>query len=124
MSDIKRITPAEVMEAYRKTGLHIGRYAYFSKPAPSKRECACGLGVYCAANFGIKDEVGATRSVTQSMRAAGFNDSYLWGFISGFDGDEAPRKETDPEYIAGFVDGRAAYAACTAYAAAKEAAHV
>lgn len=112
MSDIKRITPSEVVEAYAKTGLGVCRGGYYRNDGA----CACGLGAYAAAFLGVKPAARYDDGiVSEPMRSAGFLNSYRRGFAAGFDGNIYLPHPSDgdsmPPSRLGYEDGLAAWEA-------------
>lgn len=117
MAECKRITPEEIVEAYRKTGLKVTRGRFFGDG------CACGFGAYAAAKLGVSPVVTASdpvhfvnAAVHRAMINGGFTREYRAGFIDGFDGDEAAKVHPHynlAQYETGYADGAAAYAAAS-----------
>jgi hypothetical protein len=105
MSDRKRITPEEVVAAYRATGL---------KPAQtdtlytdeSGALCGCAVGALWLANHSnCTNPIGENNSYGWGARKYGVQ--YFTDFYNGFDGIDGYIPETEH----GFSDGRAAWSA-------------
>lgn len=111
---MRRITPEEVVEAYRKTG---------AKPCPNvylvftDNEClACGLGAVLLAEreqeaiAAVREGGGSLPMIWDMVGAA-----YEEGFSGGFDPRPFPAPEGPGERIQqGYEDGRAAWEAVVA----------
>lgn len=112
---MKRITVAEVQEAYSTTGL---------KPQPNDLldceeadeipTCGCGLGALYLANAGTR---GLHATVSDAAMILGLEKFYAYGFSDGFDGGYArgasswgldPSDEQALAYELGHADGKAA----------------
>ena len=94
----KRITPEEVVAAYKKTGLRPGRYDII----PHKGFC-CGLGAVTIASDGDGGLFG------YSFVEAEYGSEYVSGFLLGFDAVSPYRVVgDDPRRQQGFDDGWAA----------------
>lgn len=98
MSEL-RVTPEEVVDAYRKTGMRPIRGAW-----RNGRECGCPL-----AALALAAEAGSP--VFWSLER--FGSHYAVGFINGVD---KPDQDTvfNPRWDIGFKDGKAAWAAVVA----------
>lgn len=110
MAEIKRITPAEVVEAYAKTELTVARGSYI-RPYRCGL-CGCGMGAYAVAFIGFDPQDvfdPYLPSIRDALLDAGFSELYQSGFGDGFDGRALSQYETDEEYHVGFRDGRAAW---------------
>lgn len=106
----KRITPDEVVDAYRKTSMGVANGEYIIL---GDRPCGCGMGVYAVANLGVPIASEGDEFLDALMEA-GIAGDYHDGFALGFDGDrytaaEFSRKRED--WRLGYEDGKAAYAA-------------
>jgi hypothetical protein len=101
---VNRITPEEVVTAYKETGLRPGRGAYFPDDG-----CACGLGVLY-----YRDKPDHMGTITAYFdNKLGYD--YRLGFVVGFDGEYfgygVIGKPSD-DYKVGYEDGRACWQAC------------
>lgn len=105
MADIKRITPDEVVAAYDKTGLGVMQGGYFDADGT----CACGMGVYAAARFGVDPRNYHAVDIDLAFIRVGFTREYLRGFYNGFDGRARERGHAQEDL--GRADGVAAYEA-------------
>jgi hypothetical protein len=97
---MNRITPEQVVAAYRKTGLTPERTgeAWFSLDG----KCGCGAtAVMKARNPDFCNSVLSFKDALGLLEVSG---EYLRGFIHGFDG-LAPRVKDLPEYDQGYQDG-------------------
>lgn len=97
-----RITPEQVVEAYKATGLKPMRGWYFQN-----KDCACGLGAIAANGGCSRNEDRADRWL---VRNGGFHHSYIGGFAGGFDGEQSlvPGANAE-EYKQGYADGQSAW---------------
>lgn len=106
---MKRITPEQVIEAYRKTGFtpRCGLYVCF-------RGCeisGCGIGAMYYAERGERpDERNHNAYDINAWMITSYSASYRRGFIQGFDGDKKYCRVgwDKTEFNAGCVDGQAA----------------
>ena len=82
---MSRITPEEVVEAYRKTGLKAQQKRYFSVvfTGMNTHDCACGLGAMYAASVDYGSRLTADKAVHMADEKYGTN--YRNGFTHGFD---------------------------------------
>lgn len=102
MSD-KRITPEEVVEAYRVTGLKPVRHT----ARPFDGQC-CGVGAI-SIHRGAKPGDGPITYLETD-----YGRGYLWAFVDGFDNLEIGTFAPDPKYrrcIDGYADGQSCAAA-------------
>lgn len=95
---MKRITPAEVQEAYKTTGLKPAKGAI--EPPPGSRKC-CAIGALAAAR-GIKATNGDTSTIYAPFDAE-YGAEYIRGFWHGF--DAMPGWIDRPDYRLGHEDG-------------------
>lgn len=115
---MNRITPEQVVEAYRKTGLRPVRASFGNASVGEGNEC-CGLVACAIDRIGghefLDRRVGAPPCPTSLIAkdALDINDSYLVGFMDGFDGyDEGGRALSGSrDYDHGYEDGAGAWAA-------------
>jgi hypothetical protein len=99
---MKRITPEEVVAAYKETGL---------KPEQGitlADGCACGLGVIYAQKFGVleADSYDVFNALERDLSPA-----YIYGFIAGFDGIDYTTIGLREGESIGYEDGRACWKA-------------
>lgn len=99
---MKRITPEEVVEAYKSTGLKPvrGTFCWGSR--------ACGLGTVCISRGKMPT------SPLMVSRSLGIEMEYLLGFVNGFDGIHKASigiDESNETLSLGFADGKLAAAA-------------
>lgn len=94
-----RITPEEIVEAYKKTGLTPARGTFVSG------KMACGLGAY-ARSKGFDGYF-----VANFLEGMGITANYRTGFISGFDDTELCTCCAGLERDAAYKDGEAAWEA-------------
>jgi hypothetical protein len=97
MVDMNRITPEQVVEAYKETGLKPRQRVFLVD------KCACGLGVLAAHDANINNSYDAYDwAVTQ------YGEDYVESFWRGFDD-----RSTTPQYEQhiGYEDGRACWQA-------------
>lgn len=107
-SSFKRITPDQVVEAYRKTGLLPVQGRWFRSAGPDA--CACGLtALVHAFGEGWQRDHGAP-TFEGIEQAVGLTPDYASGFMRGFDGMD-PRHLACGEHKAGHADGVAAWRA-------------
>lgn len=102
---MERITPEQVVEAYKTTGLKPVRHITL------KDGCACGLGAVYAQKLNVRTE--CVGEVFTEIKKYGLSPSYVSGFIAGFDGvdfDEMRDVLIEDESI-GYEDGQAAWKA-------------
>ena len=108
---VKRIRPEQVVEAFKQTGLSLGRGQFFS----DDRACACGLGaLYAMKNGSVPEDDNALEIVDWVDQT--YSMHYRLGFINGFDdspdlSDRLSITYGNDHYRTGYRDGQAAYTA-------------
>lgn len=106
---MKRITPEQVVEAYRKTGLKPVRERWV---AWSGGECVvCGLSAVAIAAGNEAKEIEQRTIKTRCIgEMLGLPIEYVGGFADGFDDESVSesRLRDSEEFIAGHADGIAA----------------
>jgi hypothetical protein len=97
---MNRITPEEVVEAYRKTGLTPERTGmdWFSEDG----KCGCGATAVMKARN--PDFCNSTLKFGDAIELLGVSRPYLRGFVVGFDG-LSPIDMDLQEYAQGYQDG-------------------
>jgi hypothetical protein len=105
---LKRITPEEVVEAYRKTGI---RPATWLGHLSSDKSHGDGMGAYAAANLGVLSS--DRKKIKDAFLKSGFDFTYLRGFASGFHGATDASRAGEKVFDLGHADGKDAYAAAT-----------
>jgi hypothetical protein len=104
MAEIKRITPEEVIAAYKATGLKPFKKDWFSDDLT----CGCAIGAI-AASRGIRN-LPALR--TDAGRILGYHGTYIVGFTCGFEGMKRGKFQQGLiELVVGWDDGETAAAA-------------
>lgn len=111
---MKRITPAEVQDAFDRFALMAVDGEFFLFDDEGRLACACPLGaLYVAAGNEMPSEEGGSDSAAHKWARGVYGESYVGGFVAGF--DELRRDAsgyTDKErYSQGFADGQAVRAA-------------
>lgn len=97
----KRILPADVIAAYKQTGLKPKRVG-----ASVKDGQTCGLGaIWRAKHSDYDDSTDDSQSLYDGLFAV-YGSDYVRAFYVGFDG--AGKVHTSPEALLGHTDGRAA----------------
>ena len=109
----RRILPAEVVAAYRATGVRPARGTLAQRDETGEIAACCGIGVLylhvvgaeavseqADSGFGIDDAV--------VMKTLGVSMDYYYGFQTGFDGRE-PGMGTGPDLVDGMIDGAVAW---------------
>jgi hypothetical protein len=87
MSEIKRITPEEVVQAFEDTGLKPHQGTYFGERddayiIPEGDNCACAMGAIYYKEFGVKSNEAHDYFVNK------FTRNYQLGFACGFDNSD------------------------------------
>jgi hypothetical protein len=116
MTEMKRITADEVVEAYRKTGIQPTTREYFFRDQHGVESC-CAIGaISIAADRSIVSECVHKTCNNISRFAASNFGRYGWGFTAGFDGrgmafvDQFIKaRDIEPTVVKqGYEDGNAA----------------
>lgn len=118
---MNRITPEQVVEAYKKTGLHPVDGVWVHRRLLEKDEvmlCGCALSAVCCSKG---ESVAAEFEIISYYSGQGYggvahhlgyelklDPGYIQGFMNGFDDEE--EMEDTPEYNQGYKDGLAARA--------------
>lgn len=112
MKSLPRITPAEVIEAYRKSGLHPIRELYIDWS--SEGLCGCPLGAIYLAKHPREKNVAWTKLYEQADTWADktYGVSFTLAFTAAFDRGvgnlEITCPYSDERAVEGWQDGRAA----------------
>jgi len=114
--ETKRITPEEVLAAYKATGLRPEQAEWAIEYEGGSR-CACGLGAIFSSKVenGFQTLYGSLYSESDLIGdELGLSPSYIYGFTYGFDGQPSPpitQPNEREESERGYRDGRAAWEA-------------
>lgn len=112
---MNRITPEQVVEAYRVTGFVPVRGAFIKRDNPNDNCQMCGATAVAVAEKKVhwldllNDSSG--RRERDIGAALGLDEWYLCGFTAGFDGIGRVNSFNYEAFITGYSDGRAAAAA-------------
>lgn len=102
---IKRLTLAEIQEAYIQTQLVPKRGSYFPTEG-----CACALGARFYTCFHLDSYFGNDEDLyldENKVKSQGYSLDYVLGFGEGFDSPFDKYYPYNAEYILGYEDGRA-----------------
>ncbi len=110
-TELKRINPEEVMQAYTELGIKPIQGCYHN----SDYNCACGVGVM-AIKLRHQDLLSKKRKVQGIalsnyfgyLTVHGYDCNYLSGFIHGFDDVDTDKNDTD-NFKLGVEDGKATW---------------
>lgn len=108
---MNRITPQEVIEAYKKLDIEPIKQDYFSYNMFHKyRPCACPALVYTMAKSATPFSAHSTddaEPIKYIMKYSGLAPAYINGFIEGVDSpsDVNGLEIIDPIFAAGLTDG-------------------
>jgi hypothetical protein len=103
VSELKRITPEEVVAAYRESGMKPKR-GHFNVDG-----CGCGIGAKGCQRFGSLD---TPSDQIADWAEATYGGEYCDGFYEGFDGNEMSQWDINERYVLGHADGVFARLAC------------
>lgn len=112
-----RILPQEIVNAYRGKGLTLGTGSILYRRANPTHLFACGLGAiafkpgdeaYCDNPSSLPDD---WETLYERVNKK-YGESYVDGFVPGFDGHEPPTgKHVNERMLEGYADGQACIAA-------------
>lgn len=109
MTTLKRITPEQVVEAYRRTGWRPIQEAFYDRI--NGQHCGCGLSVLVGdAEKVLQMECYTGLRLQLFANELGLTADYVSGFIRGYDGDGGS-SWWDSEKLLGWQDGRACWEA-------------
>jgi hypothetical protein len=111
---MKRISANSVVDAYIATGLYQCRTFFLNG-----RGGGCGLSAIALMMDSSFHPMTASEPAWRKLLE--IDNGYFWGFIGGFDGTPLSAKEEEINFLMGYEDGQAAYAAATAHFAAQQA---
>lgn len=117
-----RITPAEILEAYEKTGF-IPKQGSWLEEIDGPNNCACGLtAMVYTVDPTIPASYWGRRGFWLCEQYLELDRWYAEGFIDGFDSETDPDWEIDwdPAYLRGLEDGKAAWLAVRHLAAGED----
>ena len=106
MTQLKRITPEQVIEAYGTTGLKPKQKRYYSKD----RTCACGIGAIFASIGDVWNDHDFPSNAAERYANIKYGYDYTQGFVQGFDSAPVGSFRSD-ESKQGHADGQAAWEA-------------
>lgn len=107
---MKRITPDEVLAAYKATGLKPARYLWYTE---DNGGCACAMGALIAWKYPGELEAVDEDDIEikcDDISSCDWGLSYSCGFVTGFDSGDLPSERSE-EWQYGFDDGCSAAAA-------------
>ncbi|MGE6227579.1 hypothetical protein [Paenibacillus chitinolyticus] len=95
----KRITPEQVREAFKNTGLVPKKHTF-----GDGRTCGCAITA-----IAVESKPGCHRNFYDFVESMGYDGEYLYYFINGFDGkNNINFLKLSEIYLIGYRDGEAA----------------
>lgn len=110
MQEAAWIDPQRLRETYERTGLRPMRYSMYREE--DGQGYACGIGAYLAGVYDVRFVAAAKQTVSEHMRALGFDEAYRLGYMDGFDGQDCAVNA--PRYMEGYRDGQDGWRAVAA----------